>query len=348
MDLKQAAISIAMIVFVLSSMLGMGLGLRVSEIVAPLRNWRLVLLSLVANFVVMPFAALALARMLRLEESMGIGLLLLGMAGGAPFLPKLAQIARGNLAFAVGLMVLLIVVTVGYLPLVLPLLLPGVSVSPAQIARSLVLLMLLPLGSALALRANSPNIAAKIKPIFDRTSNLSLIALMALQTLLNIRRVIAVFGTGGILAGVVFLGVGVAVGWAPWRLKAGHTIRPGAGNGATEHRRRTRRRQPELRGPKRGGHGRRRRDRRAADPHAAVPRTWAARAGNASANRLRQRPRGARTTARSERRRESTRKCAVVNERCGRDLSPHRAPKVPSSARCSCSCGTDSQDPTRP
>ena len=42
MDLKQAAISIAMIVFVLSSMLGMGLGLRVSEIVAPLRNWRLV------------------------------------------------------------------------------------------------------------------------------------------------------------------------------------------------------------------------------------------------------------------------------------------------------------------
>ncbi len=41
MDLKQAAISISMMVFVLSSMLGMGLGLRVSEIVAPLRNWRL-------------------------------------------------------------------------------------------------------------------------------------------------------------------------------------------------------------------------------------------------------------------------------------------------------------------
>ncbi len=214
MDLKQAAISISMIVFVLSSMLGMGLGLRVSEIVAPLRNWRLVMLSLVANFVVMPFAALALARILRLDESMGIGLLLLGLAGGAPFLPKLAQIARGNLAFAVGLMVLLMVITVGYLPLVLPLLLPGVSVNPAQIARSLVLLMLLPLGGALAVNANLPDIAAKIKPIFDKTSNLSLIALMALQTLLNVRSVMAVFGTGGILAGVLFLGVGVAAGWA--------------------------------------------------------------------------------------------------------------------------------------
>ena len=37
---------------------------------------------------------------------------------------------------------------------------------------------------------------------------------MALQTLLNVRSVVAVFGTGGILAGVVFLGVGVAAGWA--------------------------------------------------------------------------------------------------------------------------------------
>ena len=129
-------------------------------------------------------------------------------------MPKLAQIAKGNLAFAVGLMVLLMVVTVGYLPLVLPLLLPGVSVNPAQIARSLVLLMLLPLGGALAVKASRPEIAAKIKPIFDKTSNLSLIALMALQTVLNIRSVVAVFGTGGILAGVLFLGVGVAVGWA--------------------------------------------------------------------------------------------------------------------------------------
>ena len=47
---------------------------------------------------------------------MGIGLLLLGLAAGAPFLPKLAQISKGNLAFAVGLMVLLMVITVGYLP----------------------------------------------------------------------------------------------------------------------------------------------------------------------------------------------------------------------------------------
>ena len=70
-------------------------------------------LALLANFVVMPLAALALARMLWLDEPFGVGLLLLGCAAGAPFLPKLAELAKGNLAFAVGAMVLLMVVTLG-------------------------------------------------------------------------------------------------------------------------------------------------------------------------------------------------------------------------------------------
>ena len=73
--------------------------------------------------------------------------MILGAAAGAPFLPVLAQLAKGNLAFAVGLMVLLMVVTVGYLPVALPMFLPGVSVSPGKIAQSLFLLMLLPLAA---------------------------------------------------------------------------------------------------------------------------------------------------------------------------------------------------------
>src|SRR2546423_10371913 len=152
-ELLSKAATVAMLTFVVSSMLAMGAGLTVSRISEPLRNVRLVLLALLANFVLMPLGALALAKMLWLDEPFGLGLLLLGCAAGAPFLPKLAELAKGSLPFAVGAMVLLMVVTVGYLPLVLPLLLPGTSVDPANIARSLVLLMLLPLGVGLALKA---------------------------------------------------------------------------------------------------------------------------------------------------------------------------------------------------
>jgi bile acid:Na+ symporter, BASS family len=213
MEIIQKASSVAMIAFVLSSMVAMGLGLTVSQIIAPLRRARLVGLSLLANFVLMPVAALGLAALLRLDEPFGVGLLLLGTAAGAPFLPKLAQIAKGDLAFAVGLMVLLMVVTVGYLPLVLPLLLPGVSVNPQKIARSLFLLMLLPLAGALAVRAWFSDLAARTKPFLDKFSNLSLVLLVVLITIANVNNVVAVFGTRGILAGIIFIASGFVVGW---------------------------------------------------------------------------------------------------------------------------------------
>ena len=114
-ELLSKAATVAMLTFVVSSMLAMGAGLTVSQISEPLRNARLVVLALLANFVLMPLGALALAKVLWLEEPFGVGLLLLGCAAGAPFLPKLAELAKGNLAFAVGAMVLLMVVTVGYL-----------------------------------------------------------------------------------------------------------------------------------------------------------------------------------------------------------------------------------------
>jgi len=213
MELIQKAATVAMLAFVLSSMLAMGLGLTVAQIVAPLRSARLVALSLLANFVLMPLGAVALATLLGLDQPLGVGLLLLGCAAGAPFLPKLAQIARGDLAFAVGSMVLLMVVTVGYLPLVLPLLLPGVSVNPAKIARSLFLLMLLPLAAALAVRARFATAASRVKPALDRASSLSLILLVVLITVANVSNVLAVFGTRGILAGLLFIAIGFGMGW---------------------------------------------------------------------------------------------------------------------------------------
>ena len=213
MELLSKAVPIAMLVFVVSSMLAVGVSLTVAQIVAPLRNGKLVSLALLANFVLMPLGALAIARLLRLDEPLGIALLLLGAAAGAPFLPKLAAIAKSNLAFAVGLMVLLMVLTVGYMPLVLPLLLEGVSVDATKIARSLVLLMLLPLGAGLLVKARFFRVAHRIRPPLNRTSSLSLAVLIVLLLVTKIQNVIALFGTRGILASILFLLGGVGIGW---------------------------------------------------------------------------------------------------------------------------------------
>jgi BASS family bile acid:Na+ symporter len=194
-------------------MLAQGAGLTISQIFEPLRNLRIVVLALLANFVLMPLGAYALAKLLWLDEPFGIALLLLGCAAGAPFLPKLAELAKGNLAFAVGVMVMLMVVTVGYLPIVLPLVLPGVTVDPWEIARSLVLLMLLPLAAGVALKSVYEHLASRVKPLLDRISNVSLILVVLLITTLNIDKVLQVFGTRGILAGLLFIALGCGIGW---------------------------------------------------------------------------------------------------------------------------------------
>src|SRR5690242_9207098 len=168
MEFLSKAVPVAMLAFVVSSMLAVGVSLTLGQIVAPLRNGRLVTLALLANFVLMPLGAILIARLLRLDEPLGIALLLLGTASGAPFLPLLARISKGNLAFAVGLMVLLMVVTVGYMPLVLPLMLEGVSVDPMKIARSLVFLMLLPLAIGLLVKARLSGLAAIAQPSLSR------------------------------------------------------------------------------------------------------------------------------------------------------------------------------------
>jgi bile acid:Na+ symporter, BASS family len=212
-ELFSKAATIAMLSFVVSSMLAMGAGLTIPQIAEPLRNARLVVLALLANFVLMPLGAIALAKVLQLDEPFAIGLLVLGCAAGAPFLPKLAELAKGNLAFAVGAMVLLMVGTVAYLPIVLPLLLPGITVNAWDIARSLLLLMLLPLAMGLALKARYGELAARVKPVLDWISNVSLILLVCLITAANIDKVLQVFGTRAILAGLLFIVLGLGTGW---------------------------------------------------------------------------------------------------------------------------------------
>ncbi len=119
----------------------------------------------------------------------------------------------GNLPFAVGTMVVLMVTTVAYLPIALPLLMPEVTVNPIKIAQSLVLLMLLPLGVGLIAKAYRADVAARAKPYLDRFSSVSLLLLILLISVTNFSKVLQVFGTRGILAGLLFIALGCCVGW---------------------------------------------------------------------------------------------------------------------------------------
>lgn len=212
-DVLLTLANLSVLVFVIGSMASMGLSLKVPHIIAPLKNVRLVILALVANFILIPALAYLITFIFPLDESVEIGLILLSTAAGAPFLPKLGEVAKGNVAFSVGLMVLLMVVTIIYLPLVLPLLLTGVEVDAWAIAQSLIVLMLIPLTIGLFINARYDETAAKIQPTFGMASNIALLAMMVLSLILNFSSMIALVGTWGILAGIIFIVIALIIGF---------------------------------------------------------------------------------------------------------------------------------------
>lgn len=210
--MKQFA-DLMILVFVVSSVLSIALCLRISQVLAPLRQIRLVILSLVANFVVVPVIAVSLARAMSLSEPVTVGLILLGTAAGAPFLPKIVEIAKGEVAFSVALMVLLMIGSLVYLPLVLPRLLPGVSVDSWRIARSLLVTMILPLGIGLFVKARHESLAVRLQPLMSRLSNLSLLIALVLIPALNFQRLLEMVSTRAIPAVVLFVSVSFIAGY---------------------------------------------------------------------------------------------------------------------------------------
>lgn len=212
-EILETLAKLSILVFVIGSMSSMGLSLKMDQLIAPLKNAKLVLLAVLANFILVPTIAYIITMIIPLDESVRIGLILLSTAAGAPFLPKLAEVAKGNVAFSVGLMVLLMVITIIYLPLVLPLLLSGVEVSPWEIAKSLIVMMLIPLAIGLLINARYEEAAAKIQPTFGQASNIALLVLTVLGLVLNFSSMIALVGSLGILAGMIFIVAALVVGY---------------------------------------------------------------------------------------------------------------------------------------
>jgi len=204
-DFFSAIAGISGLLFVVTSMLAMGLSLGLQQITQPLRNARLVILVLLANFVLVPLLAYAITKVIPLDQSLQIGVILMGTAAGAPFIPKLVQGAKGNVAYAVGLMFLIMVVTIFYLPIVLPLLLPGVEVNPWDIAKSLIVSMLIPLVIGMLIKAHSPDVADHWAPVMQKISSMTILILLVVGLGLNISNILSFIGTLGIGAMVLLI-----------------------------------------------------------------------------------------------------------------------------------------------
>ena len=212
-DFLSSLPGIATLVFSVSSMLSIGFSYTVRQVIDPLRDVPLVAGALGANFVLVPLLSYSIMEFMALGEARGAGLFLVAVAAGAPFVIKLVQAADRDIALTSGLLVLLLVATIVLMPVVVPLALPDAHVSPIAIARPLVLTMLLPLVTGLALNALVPARAARLRPYLSTISTVALVALLVSTVLADFGDLLEVFGTGAFLAALLFVAGAFASGY---------------------------------------------------------------------------------------------------------------------------------------
>lgn len=206
-------VNVAVVVFSVTSMLSVGLGNALGDILDQLRDVRAVAYALLANFVLVPLLTVGVLRIASLERPLEIGLLLIATAAGAPFLIKLAETAEGDLQLSTALLVALLPVTVLYMPIAVPLLIPGTEVSAGAIAVPLVLTMLLPLAVGLVGHERVPSIAERLQPIMKQTSTAALVVLIATTVLANAREIVNFAGRGPILSALAVIGGAFLIGY---------------------------------------------------------------------------------------------------------------------------------------
>jgi BASS family bile acid:Na+ symporter len=164
-------------------MVAIGLGVTVTDLAGVARNWRLVGRAVLANYVCVPAITVGLLLLFDPHPLVAAGFLVLAACPGAPYGPPFTAIAKGNVAGAVGLMVILAGSSAIVAPILLHYLLPLVSgnepltVDATRTVVTLLATQLVPLCVGVAVRQRCPTLADRLrKPANLASKVLNLVA----------------------------------------------------------------------------------------------------------------------------------------------------------------------------
>lgn len=153
MSAAEAVYTVLVTVALLLNGMAIACAAPLRELLAPLRERRLLLGAAGLDLVVVPIALLVPAVALDASADMLAGLVLLAAASSGPIGVALSRIGRGDVPLTVSLVTALGVANVATVPLLLALLLPeALAIPVAAVGRSLLLLLVVPLTAGAVLR----------------------------------------------------------------------------------------------------------------------------------------------------------------------------------------------------
>jgi len=205
MQFLEATFTPLVFIFTVANMVAMGLQVKMPEVIAQVKNKKTLALILVWGWVLGPVLGYLITWVLPLAEPYVIGLLLYSLAPCAPFIPVMVGKARGDVSFTAALIPIVAVATVVFMPLMGPLMIKGLTISPWDLAKVLLMYILIPLALGAAIRHYAELVATKILPAVNVIAKISTVLVGVCGAVVYAREMIATVGSFALLSMTIFM-----------------------------------------------------------------------------------------------------------------------------------------------
>jgi BASS family bile acid:Na+ symporter len=213
-EILNILLKITVVIFMAGNLLELGLRLNLKEALRGLRDVRFVTLSVLWAFVLCPVLAYVLPMIIPLTPAYAMGLILLGLAPCAPLLPIMTEKARGDVNYAASFILLASAGTVVYMPIMVPLLVKGLTVSAWTVAKPMLVLVLIPLVIGIVIQVRRAATASLIQPFVKKVTGIDTLLMLILVLIIYGKGFIGAIGTYAIGTQVIFFTVITAASYA--------------------------------------------------------------------------------------------------------------------------------------
>jgi predicted Na+-dependent transporter len=206
------------LLFVITASLANGLSITVKSVTTPMKGRApLNVMLLISNFFVLPALLIGLAAILPFAPQVKMAIVALALSAGAPFIPWLVSLAKGDLGYSVSSVILLTLGTFIALPLVMPWALTalktGAVVSSWLVLWPMLVFMLIPILAGMVVRARYPQLAMQGSQYLGPLSITFLVVHIMLFITYTWKDVVSLAGGGVLAFALVFPLAGMLVGY---------------------------------------------------------------------------------------------------------------------------------------
>jgi bile acid:Na+ symporter, BASS family len=194
----------------------LGLSIKPQDVAYVIRRPGLLLKSLLSINVVMPLFAASMIALTHLEPVVMIALIALSVSPIPPMLPKKARKAAGDASYAIGLLVVVALLAIVFVPLSVHLL-GGAFGKSAEITRTAIAVILAanvlaPIGAGLLVHHIARPFAERVAKPLSVLASILLVACVIPILFTEMPAILSLIGNGTLVAVAAFVLVGLAAG----------------------------------------------------------------------------------------------------------------------------------------